>query len=44
MFTLTSKNAIMIYNNTYTKLDIDDNTFILREDSYEGAENEDKEE
>lgn len=44
MFTLTSNNAIMIYNNTYTKLDIDDNTFILREDSYEGAENEDKEE
>ena len=41
MFTLSSNNGIILCNNTYSKIDIDDNTFLIKEDVYEGAENDD---
>ena len=40
MFTLSTNNAIILSNNTYTKIDIDDSTFVLKED--EGAEEEEE--
>ena len=47
MFTLSTNNAIILSNNTYTKIDIDDSTFVLKKDEgaeeeeYEGAEESD---
>ena len=40
MFTLTTNNAIIFGNNTYSKIDIDDDLFIIREEEYEGAESD----
>lgn len=41
MFTLSTNNAIILSNNTYTKIDIDDSTFVLKNEEYEGAEESD---
>ena len=45
MFTLSTNNAIILCNNTYSKIDIDDTTFVIKEEDYEGAEesNDDEE-
>ena len=44
MFTLSTNNAIILSNNTYTKIDIDDSTFVLKNEEYEGAEESDDDE
>lgn len=41
MFTLSTNNAIVLSNNTYTKIDIDETTFVIKEEEYEGAEESD---
>jgi hypothetical protein len=41
MFTLSTNNAIVLSDNTYTKIDIDDSTFVIKEKGYEGAEESD---
>jgi hypothetical protein len=40
MFTLTTNNAIIFGNNTYSKIDIDDDIFIINDETYEGAESD----
>lgn len=40
MFTLTNDNAIIFSDNTYSRIDIEDDTFIFRDNCYEGAEEE----
>lgn len=44
MFTLSTNNAIVLCNNTYSKIDIDDTTFVIKEEQYEGAEESEDEE
>lgn len=41
MFTLSTNNAIILSDNTYSKIDIDDNTFLINDDEYEGAVEDD---
>jgi hypothetical protein len=38
MFTLSTNNAIILCNNTYSKIDIDNTTFVIKKEQYEGAE------
>ena len=42
MFTLSMNNAILLCDEKYSKIDIDDNTFLIRDEVYEGAEEEEK--
>ena len=44
MFTLSTNNAIMFSDKTYSKIDINDNTFLIKDEDYEGAEDSNSEE